>query len=104
MRAFPVLLCAAVLATPANAAEPGYYRQPAVHGDTVVFVAEGDLCRVCRDPGRDATVICVVEESKDQAAIEKAGVVKGRYHILGGAISPLDERTYQLARSSGRLR
>ena len=53
-------------------------------------VAEGDLCRVCRDPGRDATVICVVEESKDQAAIEKAGVVKGRYHILGGAISPLE--------------
>ena len=53
-------------------------------------MAEGDLCRVCRDPGRDATVICVVEESKDQAAIEKAGVVKGRYHILGGAISPLE--------------
>jgi recombination protein RecR len=53
-------------------------------------VAEGDLCRVCRDPGRDATVICVVEESKDQAAVEKAGIVKGRYHILGGAISPLE--------------
>ena len=53
-------------------------------------VSEGDLCRVCRDPGRDATVICVVEESKDQAAVEKAGVIKGRYHILGGAISPLD--------------
>jgi recombination protein RecR len=53
-------------------------------------VAEGDLCRVCRDPGRDPTVICVVEEPKDAAAIEKAGVVKGRYHILGGAISPLD--------------
>jgi recombination protein RecR len=53
-------------------------------------VAEGDLCRVCRDPGRDPAVICVVEEPKDAAAIEKAGVVKGRYHILGGAISPLD--------------
>ena len=53
-------------------------------------VSEGDLCRICRDPGRDAEVICVVEESKDQAAIEKAGVVKGRYHILGGAISPLE--------------
>jgi recombination protein RecR len=53
-------------------------------------VSEGDLCRICRDPGRDATVICVVEESKDQAAVEKAGVIKGRYHILGGAISPLD--------------
>jgi recombination protein RecR len=53
-------------------------------------VAEGELCRVCRDPGRDPTIVCVVEESKDQAAIEKAGVVKGRYHVLGGAISPLD--------------
>jgi recombination protein RecR len=53
-------------------------------------VAEGDLCRICRDPGRDTTVICVVEEPKDQAAVEKAGVVKGRYHVLGGAISPLD--------------
>jgi recombination protein RecR len=53
-------------------------------------VAEGDLCRICRDPGRDITTICVVEEPKDAATIEKAGVVKGRYHILGGAISPLD--------------
>jgi recombination protein RecR len=53
-------------------------------------VSEGDLCRICRDPGRDAEVICVVEESKDQAAIEKAGVIKGRYHVLGGAISPLE--------------
>ena len=43
-----------------------------------------------RDPGRDASLICVVEESKDQAVIEKAGVVRGRYHILGGAISPLE--------------
>jgi recombination protein RecR len=53
-------------------------------------VAEGDLCRVCRDPGRDVTVICVVEEPKDAATVERAGVVKGRYHVLGGAISPLD--------------
>ena len=53
-------------------------------------VAEGDLCRVCRDPGRDPTMLCVVEEPKDQAAVEKAGVIKGRYHVLGGAISPLE--------------
>ncbi len=53
-------------------------------------VAEGELCRVCRDPGRDATVLCVVEERKDAATIERAGIVKGRYHVLGGAISPLD--------------
>jgi recombination protein RecR len=53
-------------------------------------VAEGDLCRICKDPGRDSTVICVVEEPKDAATIEKAAIIKGRYHILGGAISPLD--------------
>jgi recombination protein RecR len=53
-------------------------------------VSEGELCRICRDAGRDPAVICVVEESKDQAAVEKAGVIKGRYHILGGAISPLE--------------
>jgi recombination protein RecR len=53
-------------------------------------VAEGDLCRICRDPGRDPMVLCVVEEPKDAATVEKAGVIKGRYHVLGGAISPLD--------------
>ncbi|MFL5737020.1 MAG: recombination mediator RecR [Actinomycetota bacterium] len=53
-------------------------------------VAEGELCRICRDPRRDTTVICVVEEPKDAATVEKAGVIKGRYHVLGGAISPLD--------------
>jgi recombination protein RecR len=53
-------------------------------------VAEGDLCRICRDAGRDITTLCVVEEPKDAATIEKAGVIKGRYHVLGGAISPLD--------------
>ena len=53
-------------------------------------VAEGELCRICRDERRDKTVLCVVEEPKDAATIERAGVVRGRYHILGGAISPLD--------------
>ena len=53
-------------------------------------VADGDLCRICRDPGRDVTTLCVVEEPKDAATVEKAGVIKGRYHVLGGAISPLD--------------
>lgn len=53
-------------------------------------VSEGELCRICRDAGRDSSIICVVEESKDQAAIEKAGVIRGRYHVLGGAISPLE--------------
>ncbi|HZP89854.1 MAG TPA: recombination mediator RecR [Actinomycetota bacterium] len=53
-------------------------------------VAEGDLCRICRDESRDRTVLCVVEEPKDAATIERAGVIRGRYHVLGGAISPLD--------------
>ena len=53
-------------------------------------VAEGELCRICSDGGRDRTVLCVVEEPKDVATIERAGVIKGRYHVLGGAISPLD--------------
>ena len=53
-------------------------------------VAEGTLCRFCADPGRDPAVVCVVEEPKDVAAIEKAGIVRGRYHVLGGAISPME--------------
>jgi recombination protein RecR len=53
-------------------------------------VAEGQLCRYCADPGRDGSIICVVEEPKDVASIEKAGIVRGRFHILGGAISPME--------------
>ena len=53
-------------------------------------VAEEDECRICRDPRRDASVICVVEEPKDVAAIEKLREFRGRYHVLGGAISPID--------------
>lgn len=53
-------------------------------------VAEGDRCRICSDASRDMTVLCVVEEPKDVATIEKASVMRGRYHVLGGAISPLD--------------
>ena len=46
-------------------------------------------CRICADPRRDATVICVVEESKDVIAIERTREFRGRYHVLGGAISPI---------------
>ena len=53
-------------------------------------VAEGDLCRICSDPRRDAAFICVVEEPKDVAAVERTREFKGRYHVLGGAISPID--------------
>ena len=53
-------------------------------------VAEDEECRICRDPRRDLSVICVVEEPKDVAAIEKIREYRGRYHVLGGAISPID--------------
>ena len=53
-------------------------------------VAEADECRICRDPRRDDAVICVVEEPKDVVAIEKTREFRGRYHVLGGAISPIE--------------
>ena len=53
-------------------------------------VAEEDHCRICRDPKRDLTILCVVEESKDVVAIEKTREFRGRYHVLGGAISPIE--------------
>ena len=53
-------------------------------------VAEETECRICRDPRRELTAICVVEESKDVVAIEKTREFRGRYHVLGGAISPIE--------------
>ncbi len=53
-------------------------------------VAEATLCRICGDSRRDQTAICVVEEPKDVAAIERTREFRGRYHVLGGAISPMD--------------
>ena len=53
-------------------------------------VAEADECRICRDARRDLSVICVVEEPKDVVAIERTGEFRGRYHVLGGAISPIE--------------
>ena len=53
-------------------------------------VAEADLCRICQDPRRDQALICVVEEPKDVLAIERTREFRGRYHVLGGAISPID--------------
>lgn len=53
-------------------------------------VSEEDQCRICRDARRDRTVICVVEESKDVVAIEKTREFRGTYHVLGGAISPIE--------------
>ena len=53
-------------------------------------VSEEETCRICRDPRRDPAVLCVVEESKDVVAIERTREFRGRYHVLGGAISPIE--------------
>ncbi|HET8768845.1 recombination mediator RecR [Phycicoccus sp. M110.8] len=53
-------------------------------------VAEGEQCRICADSRRDGTSICVVEEPKDVVAIERTREFRGRYHVLGGAISPIE--------------
>jgi len=62
-----------------------------VHFCEICFnVAESNLCRVCADPQRDTTMICVVEESKDVVAIERTREFRGRYHVLGGALNPIE--------------
>lgn len=64
--------------------------------DTVQFctvcgnVSERDHCRICRDERRDGRVLCVVEEARDVVAIERTREYQGTYHVLGGAISPID--------------
>jgi recombination protein RecR len=57
---------------------------------TCFNVSEDDQCRICRDPRRDPSSLCVVEEYKDVVAIERTREFRGRYHVLGGAISPID--------------
>ena len=58
--------------------------------DICFNISEELTCRVCRDPRRDRTTICVVEEPKDVGAIERTREFRGLYHVLGGAISPID--------------
>jgi recombination protein RecR len=57
---------------------------------TCYNVAESEQCKICRDPRRTDEIICVVEEPKDVVAVEKTGEFRGRYHVLGGAINPLE--------------
>jgi len=57
---------------------------------TCFNIAEGDLCGICANPRRDPTVVCVVEEPRDLVAVEKTGEFNGRYHVLQGAISPIE--------------
>ena len=58
--------------------------------DLCFNVSEAERCRICLDPRRDEHAICVVEEPKDVVAIERTREFRGRYHVLGGAISPID--------------
>jgi len=53
-------------------------------------LAEGDLCGICDDDRRDGATLCVVEEPKDLVAVEKTGEYRGRYHVLQGAINPIE--------------
>lgn len=53
-------------------------------------VSDKELCRICSDPRRDRSIICVVEEPKDVQAVERTREFKGRYHVLGGALDPLN--------------
>ena len=58
--------------------------------DTCGMLATEEQCEICLDPRRDESVICVVEEAKDVWAIERTREYRGRYHVLGGALSPID--------------
>jgi recombination protein RecR len=53
-------------------------------------VAEGDACSICQDPRRDGTLLCVVEEPRDIVSLEKTQDYRGRYHVLHGAINPIE--------------
>ncbi len=57
---------------------------------TCFFVTESDPCSICVDPGRDAALLMVVEDSEDVAAVERTGAYRGRYHVLSGVLSPLE--------------
>jgi recombination protein RecR len=61
-----------------------------VHCSRCFNVTDADPCRICADPGRDAGLLCVVEEPNDLVAMERTGEYRGRYHVLLGALSPLE--------------
>ncbi len=62
-----------------------------VHHCAICYnLAEGDECAICRDPRRDPSLLCVVEQPRDLLALEQAGVYRGRYHVLLGRIAPLE--------------
>jgi recombination protein RecR len=65
-------------------------RDEVVFCETCFNISTGPQCPICLDPGRDDTRLCVVEEPLDVLALERTGAFKGRYHVLHGAISPMD--------------
>jgi recombination protein RecR len=65
-------------------------RDEVVFCDRCFNISDAPLCPICRDPGRDDVRLCVVEEPLDVLAIERTGEFRGRYHVLHGAISPID--------------
>jgi recombination protein RecR len=65
-------------------------REEVVLCEVCFDLAEQSPCPICRDPTRQTSEVCVVEESADLASVEKTGSFKGRYHVLGGTLSPLD--------------
>lgn len=70
-------------------------------------LTEVSPCAICRDPRRDPTLLCVVEEPADRAAVERSGTFQGRYHVLGGALAPIDgvgPESLHVAELEGRVR
>ena len=65
-------------------------REEVVFCERCFNISDASLCPICRDPGRDATRLCVVEEPLDVLALERTGEFRGVYHVLHGAISPID--------------
>ena len=65
-------------------------RDKVVFCDRCFNISDAPLCPICRDPGRDASRLCVVEEPLDVLALERTGEFRGLYHVLHGAISPID--------------
>ncbi|HUT64026.1 MAG TPA: recombination mediator RecR [Anaerolineae bacterium] len=65
-------------------------KEKVVHCSKCFNLTEEDPCGICSDPKRDTSIICVVESPADVSAVEKAGIYRGVYHVLGGVLSPLD--------------
>jgi recombination protein RecR len=65
-------------------------KQESVLCEECFDLSDTSPCAICRDPKRDASIVCVVEDPADLAAIDRSGRFHGRYHVLGGALSPID--------------